>query len=63
MYEFCGYDSFITSYPETELPRMKDVPGMRVERVPKLTGDWLDDSCAWLKDNAKRIDVLNLYHL
>ncbi len=63
MYKYCGYDSFITAYPEIELPRMKDVPGMRVERVPKISGDWIEDSCVWLKDNAKRIDVLNLYHL
>ena len=61
--QFFGYDSFITAYPDEDFPNLKYTPGMRVERVPKLTGDWLKDSCEWLKENAKRIDVLNLYHL
>ncbi|MBQ3396047.1 MAG: glycosyltransferase family 4 protein [Synergistaceae bacterium] len=63
MHKFCEYDSFVTSYPDIELPRLKNTPGLRVERVPDITGKWLEDSCLWLKDNAKRIDVLNLYHL
>ncbi len=62
MYKYEGYDSFITAYPQ-DFPSLQYVPGLRIEIVPKITGNWLQDSCSWLRENAPRINVLNVYHL
>ena len=63
MHIFEGYDSFIATYINGDYPNLKYTTGLRIEEVPKLSGDWIKDSCAWLRKNANRIDVLNLYHV
>ncbi|MBQ7216852.1 MAG: hypothetical protein IJS39_12815, partial [Synergistaceae bacterium] len=63
MYQFAGYDAFMATYENGDYPNLKYTPGLRLEFIPKISGDWIQDSCSWLKDNAHRIDVLNLYHL
>lgn len=60
---FGGYDAFGTAYPDAKFPNLKYVPGFRFETVPKITGKARKDQLLWLKKNAKRIDVLNIYHL
>lgn len=60
---FGGYDAFGTVYPDIELPNLKYIPGFRLEIIPKITGNQLKDQLLWLKKNAKRIDVLNVYHM
>ena len=63
MHEYHGYDSFMATYKNDDYPNLKYLPGLRMEFVPKVTGDWLQDSCAWLRENAKRINVLYIYHI
>ena len=63
MYKYQGYNTFVATYENGDYPNQKYVPGLRLEFIPKISGNWLEDSCAWLRENAKRIDVLNLYHL
>lgn len=63
MHKFLGYDSFIATHINEEYPSMKYVPGLRIEEVPKRSGKWLIDSLLWLRKNAKKIDILNIYHI
>ena len=39
------------------------MPGLRLEFIPKVKRDFLADSLTWLRSNAKRIDVLHLFHI
>ena len=63
MSEFQGYNSFMATYINGDYPNLEYTPGLGIKEVPRLSGDWVEDSCAWLAENAKSIDVLNLYHL
>ena len=58
MHKFAGYDSFIATRINGDYPSLKYTPGLRIEEIPKRRCGTL----LWLKNNAKRIDVLNLYH-
>ena len=62
MHKFEGYDSFMATYINEDYPNLQYTPGLRVEEIPRRTGRYYLDSLLWLKDNAKRINVLNLYH-
>ena len=59
-YEDC--DSFMATYINGDYSNLKYTSGLRIEEIDKRTGRFSLDSCFWLKNNAKRIDVLNLYH-
>ncbi|MBQ7733315.1 MAG: glycosyltransferase family 4 protein [Synergistaceae bacterium] len=63
MNEFQGYNSFMATYINGDYPNLEYTPGLSIREVLRLSGDWVEDSCAWLAENAKGIDVLNLYHL
>ena len=63
MHKFRGYDSFVATYINGDYPNLKYTLGLRLEEVPKISGDYAKDSRAWLRKNAKRIDVLNVYHM
>ena len=63
MCKYEGYDAFIATYYTKNFSNLKFVSGLRVEIVPKITGKWPLDSCLWLIKNAKRINVLNIYHM
>ena len=63
MHEYHNYNSFMATYENGDYPNLKYLPGLRLEFIPRISGDWLKDSCAWLRENAKRIDVLFIYHL
>ena len=63
MHKYCGYDAFIATYIQDDYVNLKYVPGLRIEAVKKITGIWVIDSSLWLMRNAKKIDVLNIYHL
>ena len=59
------YDSYIVSYGrgEDEFPYLKkDVRELKLVARPRITGNTIIDGCIWLIKNAKKIDVLNLYH-
>ena len=59
-YESCH--SFIAAY-EGDYPNLKYIPGVDIEFIPNRTGIFERDAVSWLKNNAKRIDLLNLYHM
>ena len=58
MHKFAGYDAFIATRIIGDYPSLKYTPGLRIEEIPKGKGS----TFLWLMKNAKRIDVLNLYH-
>lgn len=65
MYRECGYDSYIVSYGKTveEFEYLKtDVKGLKFAIRKKYTGNSIIDGCIWLVRNAKKIDVLHLFH-
>lgn len=65
MYRECGYDSYIVSYgkPVEEFEYLKtDVKGLKFAIRKKHTGNSIIDGCIWLVRNAKKIDVLHLFH-
>ena len=63
MHKYLGYDSFMATYKNGNYDYLKYLPGLRLEFIPKIDKDFLYDSLTWLKSNAKRIDVLHLFHI
>ena len=63
MHKYQGCDAFIATYVSGNFPNIKYVPGLRIEAIPKRTKKYDLDSFLWLIKNAKRIDVLNIYHM
>ena len=61
MQKYEGYDAFVATYIDGDYPNLKYLPGLRIEEVPKISGDWLKDSFTWLCKNVRRINVLNIY--
>lgn len=62
MHEYYGYDSFMATYENGDYPNLKHIPGVRIEFIPNRTGNFIRDSCSWLRKNAGKIDVLFIYH-
>ena len=62
MKEYHGYSSFNATYNNDDYLNLKYIPGVRMEFIPKKTGKFLPDSLLWLRKNAKKIDVLFIYH-
>ena len=62
MMKYHDYDSFMATCENGSYPNLKYIPGVRMEFIPNVTGNFLKDSCAWLRKNAKKIDVLFIYH-
>ncbi|MBQ4470424.1 MAG: hypothetical protein II917_09850, partial [Synergistaceae bacterium] len=62
MKEYYGYDSFLATYENGDYLNLKYLPGLRMEFIPRRTGRFLPDSLLWLMKNAKRIDVLYIFH-
>ena len=63
MHKYLGYDSFMATYKNGNYDYLKYLPGLRLEFIPKIKKDFVADSLTWLESNAKRIDVLHLFHI
>ena len=63
MHKYLGYDSFLATYKNGNYYYLKYLPGLKLEFIPKVKNNFLNDSLAWLRNNAKRIDVLHLFHI
>lgn len=63
MSEYYGYDSIIATYENERYPNMQYLPGVKLEFVLKVTGNWYIDSSLWLLRNSRRIDVLFQQHI
>ncbi len=63
MHRYFNYDAYIATYIDGEYPSLDCVPGLHLVEIPKISGDYFQDSCRWLARNAAEIDVLNIYHL
>ncbi len=62
MKEYHGYSSSIATYNNDDYQNLKYIPGVRMEFIPNKTNNFLRDSLSWLRLNAKRVDVLYVYH-
>ena len=62
MSKYKGFKSFLATYQNGEYPNLKYLPGLKIEFVPKITGNFVKDACSWLKENGSRIDVLYTFH-
>ena len=62
MKEYHGFSPFFATYENSSYPNLKYIPEVKIEFIPKKSGNFLRDSMSWLRKNAKRIDVLFIYH-
>ena len=62
MHKYLGYDSFIATYNNNDYENLRLLPGLRLEFIPKIYGDFERDSLQWLRVNSKQIDILNVFH-
>ena len=63
MYRFENYESYIATYNNGDYGHLQDaVKGLRLWFIKRLTGNYTIDGVLFLIKNAKKIDVLNLYH-
>jgi glycosyltransferase involved in cell wall biosynthesis len=62
MGEYYGYDAYCISYDNSPYPNLKNVPGLKIWPVKKITGKFDVDAFLFLIKHAKDIDVLNIYH-
>ena len=60
--EYHNCSTFLATYENDSYPNLKYIPGVGMEFIPKKSGNFLRDSVSWLRKNAKRIDVLFIYH-
>lgn len=64
MHKEYGFDSIVVCYNNSEYKYLEhEVKGLKVEFIKKLTGNSIVDGIMYLIKNAKKIDVLNTYHL
>ena len=55
MYKYEGYDACNLNYTD-DFPNLKKyVPGLRIELLPRRTGNYRIDSCLWLIKNAESL--------
>lgn len=64
MYKKYNYDSGIACYNNGDYPHLsKEVSGLKLEWVTKKTGKMVVDGSLYILKNARKIDVLNVFHL
>ncbi|AGX45192.1 glycosyltransferase [Clostridium saccharobutylicum] len=64
MYKKFGYDSTIVCYKNGKYDYLRDeVKGLKINFIKKYTGKSIIDGAIYLLGNAKKIDVLHLFHL
>lgn len=64
LYKYYSYDSKLACYNNGSYDYINNVvKGLKIDIIKKYTGNETIDSCIYLFANAKKIDVLNLYHL
>lgn len=64
MHKIYGFDSFIACYGEDDYQYLtSEVKGLKIDRISRIHNSVVKDGIEYLKDNAFRIDVLNVYHL
>lgn len=64
MHKYFGYDSYCASYENGSYPAVKnECKGMKMWFVKKITGNFDIDAAFFLIKNAKKIDILNVYHI
>ena len=64
MYKYKNYDASIATYFNGQYPYADNlVKGLKITEVKKITGKFDLDCLIYLAQNARKIDVLNIYHI
>lgn len=64
MYKEFGYESTIVCYKNGEYPYLEnEVKGVNIDFIKRYTGKSIIDGSIYLLKNAKKIDILQLFHL
>lgn len=64
MHEIYGFDSYIACYGDDDYQYLtSEVKGLKIARIDRVYNIVVKDGIEYLKNNASRIDVLNVYHL
>ena len=63
MQYYQGYESTIVTYEHDDLQYLEILPGLTVKKISKITGKFDIDILLYLLKNAKKIDVMNCYHM
>ena len=57
------FEAKVACYNNGEYPYISDlVEGLKLDFIPRDSGNALLDASAYLRENAPKIDILNLYH-
>lgn len=62
MSKYFDYESYCATYDNPPYSNLKYVPGLKIWRVKKITGNYDFDAFLFLIKNARRIGILNIYH-
>lgn len=63
MHEKFGFNSTIACYKNGEYPYLnKEVKGLKIDYIERYTGKSILDGAIYLVNNAKKIDILHLFH-
>lgn len=64
LHKLYGYNAWIACYNQGEYPYLdKEVKGLKLEFIDKKTNNYMLDGLAYLRKNAKRIDILQIFHV
>lgn len=64
LYKYFNYDSHIACYKNGEYPYLdNEVKGLKIDFIDNYIGDAEEDGKRYIIENAKDIDVLQLFHL
>jgi GT2 family glycosyltransferase/glycosyltransferase involved in cell wall biosynthesis/Flp pilus assembly protein TadD len=64
MGKYYNYDSKIACYDNGQYPYLEnELIGLKLDFIPKVTGDSVKDGYNYLLNNSSKIDVLQLFHL
>lgn len=64
LHQMFGYDSTVVTYKNGEYPYLDDeVKGLKIEFVDKKFNNYTMDGMNYLKKNASKIDILQVFHI
>lgn len=64
LHKLYGYNAWIACYKQGEYPYLnKEVKGLKLEFIEKKKNNYMLDGLAYLWENAKRIDILQIFHI
>lgn len=64
LYKTYGYNAWIACYKQGEYSYLeKEVKGLKLEFIDKKRNNYMLDGLAYIRENAMRIDILQIFHI